>query len=799
MVLNKAERETPTMERITRWLRADGRSHRTTIVDIHDPEVYGKLLAFAPDVILTFPFTAAPLSRPFLVLKRILGCRIVCLRAEGVIDFRSEQHVRWFAGMDSYPSTFVDHELAWGSRSAEVLADVLVRQGKLSDPRRVHHFGHPGLEHHFEGDPGEDPALDGELLARLRSAGREKVVFFITGFHLAEYGRQELIGAGDIVRKDDPEYETRLEEACRGAERARHFRARWTETVLRCAERRPDALFVVKAHPIERIFTEDLGHPDPYAALRGRPNIVHLYRNIPVAALLAHSGLFLHYGSTCAVETHLLGVPSVFVGSREIYGNPDESTAYDYGDLGWPSTWRADLDEVPDLVERHLDTSLEAGSDAGDMGVVMETLFSIRQEHVDRTEPYRPSRAIAEFLEQVGREPPQVVPDDDLHLRGALAEWAGRFIDFCSRRASGSTLAARAALVQVARIARLAGAPAVAVERMLADSLGGVRSSLPDSPGGRAFLRVLEEYVGRTEEVVQAIARLASEPGNAGLVEGLKALVAAEDPEAAACIPAPAAEPSVLVRCAVRVPRRHPPMALAPSLNRGRRLAEAGDPLAALDEFVQAAEDHPLEAEAAWVQAWEVLHSGAAPAGDLARAVRFELEVDPAARVVAVGDEGWSIPETDATATYAQVVGDRGNDPWNVSGSNRCDLVVCGQGLDEVPDPVEACKALVRLAPRGVLDHPGPERRPGTRWSLALEAGVLVFQERPKDGSDRGDAQRRLLEAAMEQAAGDSLRALAALRLLEGEPWNLRWTWEGGLEVEVRRVGMPPVRWSSRG
>jgi hypothetical protein len=799
MVLNKAERETPTMERITRWLHAEGRSHRTMIVDIHDPEVYAKLLAFAPDLILTFPFTAAPLSRPFLVLKRVLDCRIVCLRAEGVIDFRSEQHVRWFAGMDSYPSTFVDHELAWGSRSAEVLADVLVRQGKLSDPRRVHHFGHPGLEHHFEGDPGEDPALGAELLARLRSAGKDKVVFFITGFHLAEYGRQELIGAGDIVRKDDPDYDARLEEACRGAERARRFRARWAETVLRCAERRPDALFVVKAHPIERIFTEDLGHPDPYATLRGRPNIVHLYRNVPVAALLAHAGLFLHYGSTCAVETHLLGVPSVFVGSRDIYGNPDDTTAYDYGDLGWPSTWRADLEELPDLVDRHLDASLAVGDTAGDMGAVMETLFSIRKEHVDRTEPYRPSKAIAEFLESVAGEAPQAVADNDPHLRVALAEWAGPFIDFCAKRASGSTLGSRAALTQVSRLARLAGSPALEVERMLVDSLDGIRRSLPVSPGGKACLRTLEDFVGRTDDVVEAIALLASEPGTAALVEGLTALVAEEDPEAAVGLPTVAPDASIPSRVAMRAPRRHPPMALELSLNRGRRLAEAGDPLAALDEFVQAAEDHPLEAQAAYAQAWEVLHSGGAPTGVLARAFHFELELAPSRRVLAVGDGSGAASPDWTQATYTQVVEGRLGAADSPK-SSRYDLVVCGAGLEEVSDPVEVCKALTRLAPCGILDLPGPERRPGTRWILAVEAGVLVFQERPKERLDRADLQRRLLEAASGQAATMSERALAAFRLLEGEPWNLRWAWEGVLDLEVRCVGgMPPARWRLRG
>jgi hypothetical protein len=534
MILNKAEREIPTMERIRGWIDYLESGHRTMIVDFHEPDLYERLLDFSPEVILTFPFTAIPLSEPFLLLKRLLGCLVVCLRAEGVVNFDSRQQIEWMAGMDRYPDTLVDYEIAWGPRTAEVLRDILTGQGKISDPSRVVAMGHAGLEPQFEGDEAWEGKIPEPLLSRMVAAGRRNVVFIITGFQLAEYTPRDIMGAGDFLRPDDPEFPRKFEEACQGVQRAQRFRTAWAEMVLRTAEANPQALIVVKSHPIEAIFNDLHKRPNPYQVLERAPNVVHTFENIPVGAILRHCGLFLHYGSTCAIESFLQRVPSVFVSSREIYGDRP-ADAYTFSDLGWPSAHRCDLEDVPALATRHFASPLAAAEEGTEMAKVLSDSFNIRSEHVLGNEPYQPSKEIARFLLDLDGICPQYIPDEDPYFRFAVAKWSARLAEHCLRRTGVGPFASRCALSRLELLCAWTGSPSDHARAILEESMREWLSLMPPTPAGQKLVQEFRHFRGRYDRIASAIAALVPE-GRLELAEGLCGLLQTEDPEAASLV-----------------------------------------------------------------------------------------------------------------------------------------------------------------------------------------------------------------------------------------------------------------------
>ncbi len=521
LILNKDARERPVMDRIRAWVERLHEDGEVLIVDFHDPGYAFALLDFAPQVILTFPFTAVPLSQPLLVLKHLLDCAIVCLRTEGAIDFGSDRQLEWLVGLDRYGSGFVDYELFWGPRTADLVGRALVAQGKLSSLDRAKCFGHPALEPLFESRGGEaGEALPPGLRSRMESAGPRGTLLFITGFHLADYTPEDLIMAGDIVRTDDPLLKEKLLEAVQGVEKAKRFRQAWIDMVLQVAGAHPEALLVVKCHPIEKeIF--DSGRPDPYRAFEGRPNIVYLTENIPVGSLLPHAGLFFHYGSTCVAESYVHQIPSVCVGSREIYPPEETATVYSYSSLGWPSTFEAEAAEVPALVDRHLAAPTAWAMDQDRAAAVLHEVFNIGPGHLLGDQAYRPSLDIARFLLDLCRRPPQALPASDPYLVQALEVHRPGFFSHLLQAASREiqeqrVLSALACLGHLERLApagsplaaQLSRIPAIRDAFLNGLGLPSTGGPEPGSPALRAVWNEARSYLGRPEPLAGIAPRL---------------------------------------------------------------------------------------------------------------------------------------------------------------------------------------------------------------------------------------------------------------------------------------------------
>lgn len=382
------------MNAIRREIAALAPDAQTKVVR-YDADFMDEVLAFRPDVVMTFPMTSVGLAEPYYVFKHLFGTRVFCFRAEGIIDPGSVHSVANHVGYDEYGPTLIDGEIFWGPGPAKLIGDALLAARKLSSPERVHCFGYPRLERYFGVPPAEGlAALPDQLCTRLAANGRTRCVLLATGFHFANYTREMIFAAKDL------DAENRCDELLEIIEEVKRFRASWIEGVRRAARENPDLLFVLKKHPIER--RED------YAALEGIGNILYVWQDVDIGDLIERAAIFLHYGSTSLADAYLARIPAVYVHSRE------PRCHRWFPDMGWPSARSATSEQIADVVREFREGRIAYDDRDPGIKAVLDYNFNIRDG-----EAYVPSRRIAEYLLQ--DHPAQRIAPFDSHRWRALA------------------------------------------------------------------------------------------------------------------------------------------------------------------------------------------------------------------------------------------------------------------------------------------------------------------------------------------------------------------------------------------
>lgn len=399
LVLNKPNREIRIMESIKQEILSISADSQVEIWEMCTPVFNKNVIKFKPNVILTFPFTCTGFSNWFYFFKKMFRCKILSLRAEGAIDISSDYNIQWATGFDHYGKHLVDSEIFWGSQVGNIIGINLLKQGKLSSMERVKITGYPRLESYFAKTsyPTQEE-LPIRIVDKLKDYRKNKVIFFATGFHLANYSRQNLYGAKDL------DAENRIDELLEGVEISKRFRQEWIDGIIRTAVQQPDMLIIVKKHPIEK--------KEDYHALNKLPNILYIYEDIEIQNIMPYVSLFFHYGSTSLVDSYLSKVPSIYVYSK--------SNKAWYSDLGWPSSRKIDIFQISSIVQEYVTTGIPFVL-TPEIRAILKTVFNIEEGT-----PYIPSKKIAELV--LDKEPAQKIPLTDIHLWKSLAvvcmQWA---------------------------------------------------------------------------------------------------------------------------------------------------------------------------------------------------------------------------------------------------------------------------------------------------------------------------------------------------------------------------------------
>lgn len=389
LIVGKPAREAPIMASIKKEILDLAPQVEVRVWERFSLGLSRNVMGFKPDVILTTPFNAVGLSRIFYLFKFLLKCKIISLTDEGVVDFNVQNNVAWAVGMDRYGKNLVDYEIFWGPKMARVIGGRRLALGRMSSAERNIVIGYPRLQSYFTNAPS-DLQLPSRVQTRLASVEKKNVLLFITGFQLANYTKEDLFNAGDL------DAENKCDELLVAVERAKKYRQEWIEQILIAANENKDMLVVVKKHPVEKL--------KDYPQFENVDNILHVYEDCELQAVMQYAGLFIHYGSTSLVDAYLLRLPSVYVYAEG---------ANWYTDLGWPSSIKSPLHEIRNVIKEYKN-GLVKFEHTPQMQQIMFDMFNI-----EIGKPYNPSKTIAELL--LADDPPLHIPLTDRYLWRALA------------------------------------------------------------------------------------------------------------------------------------------------------------------------------------------------------------------------------------------------------------------------------------------------------------------------------------------------------------------------------------------
>lgn len=426
IVLNHAERERTRYQKIQESIQKENPQAEVHILEYRDQFFMEKSLEMEPHVIMTFPFTAITTSYRFYILKYLLNCLIVSFRAEGVMNLESEPQLKAFAGLEQYGENFVDYEIFWGPGMAEAVGKILSEQRKISSQDRIRYFGSPLIEDYIQ---SSEKKILNNIADEIADHPKEKNVLIVTGFHLAEYSPEDLINAGDIIDRNKKNEED-FREALAAVQLCRRFREMWIDVIIKNAVIYPELLFIVKTHPQENVVYKQKNIA-PYEAFRKYKNILLITETVPFKDVVTHCSLLFHYGSTTAIESYLLEVPSVFVDSKQL--DMKANKLWFCGDIGISSTLSADINDVSSIIARHALSPIPF-EHSDEVEEALEKLFAYK-----KGEDYRPSERIAEFLLLLTKEKPQSVSPDDPYLLNSIRQrWVGErtMIDLINKAVS---------------------------------------------------------------------------------------------------------------------------------------------------------------------------------------------------------------------------------------------------------------------------------------------------------------------------------------------------------------------------
>lgn len=422
MILNHPQREILSIEMIRDHIIRLCPTADVRIIESRSADRHSDILQFSPHLIFTYPFTSVNSNQIYYIYKYLLGSRIITHRAEGIVDPDSEILIKAMIGLDTYGDTLVDFELFWGKKLADVVGRTLYLQKKIISRDRIHYFGEPRFEQTFNVksmNVTDVPLPDG-LDEKIRQYNPQKILLQATNFILADYSREDLIRAGDIFDPRGENWEKELEGALQDVEDVKKFRQHCIENTIRVAEQNPDALIINKPHPIETII-HTRTNQYPYAVFNQYPNIFSITDYTPISNLIKQCSLFLHYGSSTALEAYMLQISDVLILPKSMNFSP--KIYFGLGLPSFPSNIVVDIKDVPDLINNHFLKPM-----------LFETNAEIEKYLVDMlnytpSEKYEPSKKIAQFIIDSLRTPPLVISLDDPYLLKAVKTIGPSFID----------------------------------------------------------------------------------------------------------------------------------------------------------------------------------------------------------------------------------------------------------------------------------------------------------------------------------------------------------------------------------
>ncbi|MDR3358361.1 MAG: hypothetical protein LBN96_05850 [Desulfovibrio sp.] len=388
-IYNKEQRELKNFYYLEKLIKKEYPDADVLITKLFVPDFLHNILIFQPQVILGYPLTSWGTAKYYYLLKAIFNCKIVLYRTEGTVN-TGASNTSLYAGYDEYGPLLVDGELFWGRKQMDIVAPQLLNAEKLSSLERVKAVGYLRYEALLQNHSN----LPERITKRFSSYAREKIITFVTGFQFADYSKEDMLRAGDLIDPSANNNQEILSSLLLLRDKILAYRERWTKAIIDTAKLNPDSLIVVKPHPVEIEQWEEDGVSNPYLSVfRPIDNILFINEPCSTEILIASSAVLVHYGSTCLADTYLLNTFSIEATVEDLMLEfRDNKNIIPYGALEWPSNAKLPVEDVAEFITREKKRFSRPEAPSGFKTVLQKNFNLILGQ------PYLPSREIIDSI-----------------------------------------------------------------------------------------------------------------------------------------------------------------------------------------------------------------------------------------------------------------------------------------------------------------------------------------------------------------------------------------------------------------
>lgn len=313
-----------------------GMQHDVRIMDFDEGTV--EAIIERPNVIITHPVRDNHATSRMTALKTLYTPIIITLETEGLINYDDELKVKLRIGENLYDKALVDYYFFWGPRPCIIFADRLLKEGKVTDVKRVKWCGY--IMYDLDVVKHQESYRLFSKQYKETKKGFNKTVLFLTGFNAVDASDEEEVNqeldsyimmSSFSVDEDGNPDKTEMQHAYEDIKKNANFRDAYLKVIRDYAVRSKNTLVWVKLHPIEiggknaERYREILSDLD---------NVVIISKDVPVGALIDNADVMVHYGSTAGLEAALYKKPTVaIIGDCDSHVDEYESTyKFDIGE-----------------------------------------------------------------------------------------------------------------------------------------------------------------------------------------------------------------------------------------------------------------------------------------------------------------------------------------------------------------------------------------------------------------------------------------------------------------------------------
>lgn len=368
------------------------------IIIENSEKVYTNAYKYSPDMIITFLPRTSHVSDFLTLMKYMNHSIIIAIPTEGLMSLDYNQMQR-LVGLNSYSANLVDYYYFWGKSMADQAGKALLEQKKVLSRDQIRVFGYLPYEKDMIKRYRKSSPILKEIVKKKDEY--ERTVMFVTGFMGADITIEEMAIEGSLNIRDKDAI-----ELCRKRiEINKYYRDNYIDILKRSAEKYKNIFFLVKMHPVE-IESMARGGKGLYDELKQYSNIMLLDKPEPISNFLDYIDLFIHYGSTAALEAYIYKIPTV-----QLINDHPEIFPNSCGVSYFESTKQINISNSEEFF-----SAIEKGIDYVNLEETDKTLKGLM--NYDVNSPYHPSQILGGFFRNISAK--TLLTFSDKEVRKAL-------------------------------------------------------------------------------------------------------------------------------------------------------------------------------------------------------------------------------------------------------------------------------------------------------------------------------------------------------------------------------------------